>query len=99
MEGVCRAPGVQGGLAMLSRLQEGPLSRVLLTGIPAQGGFNAVYLGDALSQAQLDDSHASSTAKLAEQASIGLVFCLHIGHVPRGFSGKLATVLDEAGKC
>ncbi|KAK9844880.1 hypothetical protein WJX74_008085 [Apatococcus lobatus] len=45
VEGVCRAPGVQGGLAMLSRLQEGPLSRVLLTGIPAQGGFNAVYLG------------------------------------------------------
>lgn len=48
MEGVCRAPGVQGGLAMLSRLQEGPLSRVLLTGIPAQGGFNAVYLGETL---------------------------------------------------
>ena len=48
IEGVCRAPGVQGGLAMLSRLQEGPLSRVLLTGIPAQGGFNAVYLGTCL---------------------------------------------------
>lgn len=48
MEGVCRAPGVQGGLAMLSRLQEGPLARVLLTGIPAQGGFNAVYLGEFL---------------------------------------------------
>ena len=45
---MCRAPGVQGGLAMLSRLQEGPLSRVLLTGIPAQGGFNAVYLGEPL---------------------------------------------------
>ena len=51
MEGVCRAPGVQGGLAMLSRLQEGPLARVLLTGIPAQGGFNAVYLGMSFNHA------------------------------------------------
>ncbi len=39
------APGVDGGLLALSALERSPLARVLLTGLPALGGFQAAYLG------------------------------------------------------
>lgn len=40
------APGVDGGLLALSALERSPLSRVLLTGLPALGGFQAAYCGE-----------------------------------------------------
>lgn len=39
------AAGVDGGLLALSALERSPLARVLLTGLPALGGFQAAYLG------------------------------------------------------
>ncbi len=39
------APGVDGGLLALSALERSPLARVLLTGLPALGGFQAAYAG------------------------------------------------------
>lgn len=43
--GVCTIPGWQGGLALLSNLERSPMARVLLRGLPAQGGFEAAYYG------------------------------------------------------
>lgn len=43
--GVCTIPGWQGGLALLSNLERSPMARVLLRGLPAQGGFEAAYFG------------------------------------------------------
>jgi hypothetical protein len=37
--------GVAGGLAALTALERGPMQRVLLQGLPAQGGFVAAYSG------------------------------------------------------
>jgi hypothetical protein len=41
------AAGVDGGLLALSALERSPLARVLLQGLPALGGFQAAYLGEA----------------------------------------------------
>ena len=43
--GVCTSGGWQGGLALLSNLERSPLTRIMLRGLPAQGGFEAAYYG------------------------------------------------------
>lgn len=45
MCGVCTIPGWQGGLALLSNLERSPMARIMLRGLPAQGGFEAAYYG------------------------------------------------------
>lgn len=43
--GVCTIEGWQGGLALLSNLERSPMARIMLRGLPAQGGFEAAYYG------------------------------------------------------
>ena len=52
MCGVCTISGWEGGLALLSNLERSPLSKVLLRGLPAQGGFEAAYYGTHLTHLQ-----------------------------------------------
>ena len=47
MCGVCTIPGWQGGLALLSNLERSPMDRIMLRGLPAQGGFEAAYYGSS----------------------------------------------------
>ena len=42
---VATHPGVDGGPLALSALEQSPLARVSMTGIPAMGGFQAAYFG------------------------------------------------------
>ncbi|KAL0052511.1 hypothetical protein WJX82_003263 [Trebouxia sp. C0006] len=43
--GVCTIGGWEGGLALLSNLERSPLTKIMLRGLPAQGGFEAAYYG------------------------------------------------------
>lgn len=43
--GVCTIGGWEGGLALLSKLERSPLTKIMLRGLPAQGGFEAAYYG------------------------------------------------------
>ena len=45
--GVCTISGWQGGLALLSNLERSPMVRIMLRGLPAQGGFEAAYYGES----------------------------------------------------
>ena len=58
MCGMCTGGGWEGGLALLSNLERSALSRVLLRGLSAQGGFEAAYHGQS---ALLHDASGQET--------------------------------------
>ena len=51
--GVCTIGGWEGGLALLSKLERSPLTKIMLRGLPAQGGFEAAYYGRNLLAARV----------------------------------------------
>ena len=50
LTGVCRNRGAVGGLHALTALEGGPLTRVYLQPMPAQGGFHAAFAGELAHQ-------------------------------------------------